>query len=66
MYVTKHKAGNVEVEYISAHSNHTIGPTEDAFLKLPTSTKEHIEMKLSLGISIERIIDGNVHYYNKA
>ena len=32
MYVTKFKAGNIEVKYISAHSNHTIGPSEDAFL----------------------------------
>ena len=64
MYVTKFKAGNIEVKYISAHSNHTIGPSEDAFLPLPTSTKEEIAIKLSLGISIERIMDGNVNYYN--
>ena len=64
MYVTKFKIGNIEVKYISAHFNHTIGPSEDAFLPLPTSTKEEIAMKLSLGISIERIMDGNGNYYN--
>ena len=64
MYVTKFKAGNIEVKYIFAHSNHTIGPSEDAFLPVPTSTKEEIAIKLSLGISIERIMDGNVNYYN--
>ena len=66
MYVTKFKAGNVEVKYVSAHSNHTIGPSEDAFLPLPASIKEEIAMKLALGISIERIMDGNVNYCNKA
>ena len=66
MYVTKFKSGNIEVKYISAHSNHTIGPSEDAFLPLPTSTKEEIAMKISLGISIERIMDGNINYYSKA
>ena len=55
-----------EVKYVSAHSNHTIGPSEDAFLPLPASTKEEIAMKLALGISIERIMDGNVNYCNKA
>ena len=58
IYVTKFKSGKVEVKYVSAHSNHTTGPTEDAFLPLPATTKEEIAMKLSVGISIERIMDG--------
>ena len=58
MYVTKFNSGKIEVKYISAHSNHTPGPSEAGFLPLPVSTKEEIAMKLSLGISVERIMDG--------
>ena len=58
MYVTKFNSGKINVKYISVHSNHTPGKEEDAFLPLPTSTKEEIEMKLSLGIPIERIMNG--------
>ena len=50
IYVTKFKSGKVEAKYVSAHSNHTTGP-------LPATTKEEIAMKLSVGISIERIMD---------
>ena len=58
MYVTKFNSGKIEVKYISAHSNHAPGPSEAGFLPLPVSIKEEIAMKLSLGISIERIMDG--------
>jgi len=58
MYVTKLRSGKINVKYVAAHSNHTLGKEEDAFLPLPASTKEEIAMKLSLGISIERIMDG--------
>ena len=64
--LTKFKAGNIEIKYVSAHSNHTTGPNKNAFLLLPTSTIEEIAMKLSLGISIEGIMNGKVNYYNKA
>ena len=66
MYMMKFKAGNIEVKYDSAHSNHTIGPNEDALLPLPTSTKEEVAMKLSLGISFEGIMNDKVNYYNEA
>ena len=58
IYVTKFKSGKVEAKYVSAHLNHTSGPTEDAFLPLPTITKEEITMEVSVVISIERIMDG--------
>ena len=58
IYVTKFKSGKVEAKCISSHSNHTTGPTEDAFLPLPATAKGEVAMKLSLGISIERIMDG--------
>lgn len=65
IYVTKFKSGKVEAKYISAHSNHTTGPTKDMFLPLPATTKEEIAMKLSLGISIEQIMDGMKNYVCK-
>ena len=58
MYATKFASGKLEVKYISAHSNHMPDQSEAGFLPLPSSTKEEIAMKLSLGISIERIMDG--------
>lgn len=58
MYVTRLKSGKILVKYVSAHSNHTPGKEEDAFLPLCSSAKEEIAMKLSLGIPIERIMHG--------
>ena len=29
--LTKFKAGNIEIKYVSAHSNHTTGPNKNAF-----------------------------------
>lgn len=60
MYVTELQSGRVQVKYISAHSNHDIGPTEDSFVSLPASTKEGITMKLSVEAPIQRIMDGNM------
>ena len=56
--MTEQQSGAVDVKYISAHSNHEPGPIEDAFVPLPASTKETISMKLSVGIPIERIMEG--------
>ena len=61
MYVTELQSGTVQVMYVSAHSNHETGPTEDAFIPLPASTRETIAMKLSVGIPIERIMEGNLN-----
>ena len=58
MYVTRLKSGKIDVKYISAHSNHNPGKEEDAFLPVPTSAKEEVAMKLSLGIPTERIMHG--------
>ena len=49
IYVTKFKSGKVKAKYVSAHSNHTTGPIEDASLSLPATAT----IKLSVGISIE-------------
>ena len=53
MYVTKFNSGKYEVKYTSADSNHTLDQSEAGFSPLPSSTKEEIVVKLSLGISIE-------------
>ena len=59
MYVTELQSGAVQVMYVSAHSNHETGEKEDAFIPLPGSSKENIAMKLSIGIPIERIMEGS-------
>ena len=58
MYVTKFSSGKMEVKFISAHFKHNPNEDEAGFVPLPVSTKEEIAMKLSVGISIERIMEG--------
>ena len=58
MYVTELQSGAVQVMYMSAHSNHETGEKEDAFIPLPTRSKENIAMKISIGTPIERIMEG--------
>jgi len=58
MYVTKFSSGKMDVKFISAHSNHDPDEDEAGFVPLPVSTKEEIALKLSVGISIERIMEG--------
>ena len=58
MYVTELQSGEVQVIYVSAHSNHETEEKEDAFIPLPASSKENIAMKISIGIPIERIMEG--------
>ena len=45
--------------YMSAHSNHETGEKEDAFIPLPTISKENIAIKISIGLLIERIMEGS-------
>lgn len=58
MYVNDFHDGHVEVEYIPAHTNHTLGHGELKYLPLPMSTKEEVAMKLSLGVPPTRILNG--------
>lgn len=58
MYVTKFSSGKMDVKFISAHSNHDPDEDEAGFVPLPVSTKEEIALKLSVGVSIERIMEG--------
>lgn len=59
MYVDEYSKGHVEVTYISAHTNHELGASELPHLPLPESVKEEVAMKVSIGISPERIQKGN-------
>ena len=59
MYVDNFEDGHVEVEYISAHTGHTL---EIKYLPLPFSTKEEVATKLSLGVNSTRILNGKITY----
>ena len=43
---------------ISAHTGHDLGPQELKYLPLPSSTKQEVSMKISMGITAERILSG--------
>ena len=52
MYVENFCDGHVEVEYIPAHTGHTLfHKSELQKLPLPASSKEEVAMKLSLGVN---------------
>ena len=60
MYATRHRSGVVSVKYVSSHTNHDLSLTQAKFLPLPKDVKDGIAIKLSLGIPIDRILDGTV------
>lgn len=60
MYTDEYEDGKVSVRYISAHTGHDLGPQEIKFLPLPESTKEQVAIKISAGIPVQRILQGNV------
>ena len=39
---------------------HELGPNELKYLQLPKSTKEEVSVKISIGIPLERILQGAV------
>jgi len=57
MYVNSFEDGHVDVEYIPAHTGHTL---EINYLPLPASTKEEVATKLSLGVNPSRILRGTI------
>ena len=59
MYV-KHRisTGNVEVDYIFTHTNHSPGLEEVKHIPIPTSVQEEIQQKFSQGVSVEKIMKG--------
>jgi len=59
MYVDNFSDGHVVVEYIPAHTGHTLLHEEELHnLPLPASSKEEVAMKLSLGVNPTRILSG--------
>ena len=64
MYVTLKASGTVVVNYISSHTNHDLSLAQVKFLPLPKDTKDSIAIKLTLGIPIDRIMDGTSKHYS--
>ena len=60
--VDYHNDGQITATHVTAHTNHKPGQHEDTYLLLPKSVKFAVGVKLSNGISAERIMEGN---YNK-
>ena len=56
IYVNVKDDGQISIEYISAHTGHDLGPQELKYLPLPSSTKQEVSMKISMGITAERIL----------
>ena len=64
MYVDNFSDGHVIVEYIPAHTEHTLYHKEELHnLPLPASSKEEAAMKLSLGANPSRILSGISTFY---
>ncbi len=63
MYASVYGDGHVELTYVTAHTNHQPGSSEDAYLPLSTNTREEIALKLANGIPPERIMEGIIIYY---
>ena len=45
MYVNEYHDNHVEVDYVSAHTNHELGAKEMPYLPLPSSVKEEVAEK---------------------
>lgn len=58
MYASVYCDGHVEVTYVTAHTNHIPGASDDAHLPLPESVRQEIALKLANGIPAERIMEG--------
>lgn len=58
MYVDEYFDSHVEVMYISAHTSHQLGSDEIQHLPLPRSVREDVAVKVSKGISADRILEG--------
>ena len=62
MYVNHFNNGHVEVEYIPAHTGHTLSHSELKYLPLPGSAKEEVATKLSLGVNPSCILNSKAAY----
>ena len=61
MYATHCHSGVKSVKYVSSHTNHDLSLAQAKFLPLPKDVKMALpSSSCSLGISIDRILDGTV------
>ena len=62
MHVRHHQpTGQVLVTYISTHTNHSLGLEECKYIPLSLSVRKEIQEKFAQGVTLERIMDGNVY-----
>ena len=69
MNVTIYEDNRVSVWYLPHHTGHSTSISEMKYIPLSLSVKDKIAQKIALGISMERIMDGNytvviVVYFN--
>ena len=57
LYVDEY-SDHVEVQYVSAHTNHKLCTSELQHLPLPQSSMDEVALKISRGITTERIMEG--------
>ena len=58
MNVCIEKSGQVDVSYVSGHTGHSPDLQECKFLPLSNSAKDRIVQKLSDGVTMTRIVEG--------
>lgn len=59
MYVNEYQ-DHVEVQYVSAHTNHKLCTSELPHLPMPRSSMDEVAFKVSRGIASERILEGEL------
>ena len=65
LYVKVEEAtGKVEVLYNSTHTNHCFGKEECKYLPLSKSVQTEMQQKFSMGITLERIMDGMFYIHS--
>lgn len=62
MYVDEFHDEHIKVVYISAHTNHDLGPKELSFLPLSKGVKEIVAEKVNDGVPAQRILKGKLPY----
>ena len=57
-YIKSSHKINVELKYITAHTNHLLGVVQLSYLALPKTIRGEVAIKISKGIQAERILEG--------
>ena len=61
MNVSIETEGTVKVWYVSGHTGHNPSLLESQFLPLPASCKDKMIQKLTMGVTIERVLEGKTN-----